>query len=82
MLGEGKWGNTGRVREDKILSDVGDLVSVYTLDVLLLHQCFDVLLDVRDLGREAGLDLLNDFLHELDVLHLLARFHDAHNRGL
>lgn len=75
-------GIMGGVREDEILSDVGDLVSVYTLDVILLHQCLDVLLDVRDLGREAGLDLLNDFLHELDVLHLLARLHDAHNGGL
>lgn len=63
-------------------SNVRDLVSFLTLDVILLHECLDVLLDVGDFWREPGLDLLNHFLHELHVLHLLARLHDTDNRRL
>jgi hypothetical protein len=64
------------------LSNVRDFVVIQTLDIVLLHEGFDILLDIGNLGREAGLDLLDNLLHELDVLHLLARLHDADNGGL
>ena len=63
-------------------SDVRDFVAFQTLDIILLHKSLDVLLDIRNLGREAGLDLLDHFLDELYVLHLLARLHDTDDRRL
>lgn len=63
-------------------SNVGNLVPIQTLDVILFHQRLDVLLNVGDLGREARLDLLDDFLHKLDVFHLLPGFHDTNNGRL
>lgn len=64
------------------LSNVGDFVPFDSFDVVLLHESFDVLLDIGDLGGEAGLHLLDDLLNKLDVLHLLARLHDADDGGL
>lgn len=64
------------------LSNVGDLVAVESLDVVLFHEGFDVLLDIGDLRWKAGLHLLDDFLNKLDVFHLLARLHDADDGGL
>lgn len=75
--------NQDRARVPETRSgNVSNLISVQTLDIILLHEGLDILLDIRDLGREARLDLLDDFLDELDVFHLLAGFHDAHDGGL
>ena len=74
--------NEERRGEQGCSCNVGDFVTVHSLDVVLLHERFDVLFDIRDLGREARLDLLDDLLHKLNVLHLLARLHDAHNGRL
>lgn len=53
------------------LCNVGQFIVVQALDVILLHEGFDVLLDIGDFGWEAGFDLLDNFLDELDVFHLL-----------
>lgn len=64
------------------LSNVGDLVAIQSLDVVFLHQGLDVLLDIGDLGRESGFNLLDHLLDQLDVLHFLSGFHDADDGGL
>lgn len=61
-----------REGEERGLCNVGQFIVVQALNVILLHESFDVLLDIGDFRWEAGFDLLDDFLDELDVFHLLA----------
>ena len=58
-------------------SQVRVLIGLDTLEILFLNQLIDRLLDIRDFRREARFDLVDGFLHELHVLHLLAGLHDA-----
>lgn len=64
------------------LCNVSDLVPIQSLYIILLHESLNVFLDVRNLGREAGFHLLDHLLDELDMSHLLSRFHDANNGRL
>ena len=73
----------GEVPAEKVrLCDVSQLIVIKSLDVVLLHQRIDILLDIRDLRRESVLDLGDDFFDEVNVLELLATFHDTNNNGL
>lgn len=60
-----------------VSSQITQFLPFETLEVFFVDELIDRLLDVGDLGREARFDLRNRFLHELDVLHFLAGFHDA-----
>lgn len=64
------------------LCNVGDFVTIQTLYIILLHEGLNILFDVGNLGREAGFDLLDHLLDELDVSHLLSRLHDANDSRL
>ena len=64
------------------LSQIPQLLAFNALEVFFFNQLVDALLDIRDLGREARFDLADGLLHELDVLHLLAGFHDADDSRL
>ncbi len=64
-------------------SQIAELVVVLqTLEVFLFDELIDGFLDILDLGCETRLDLRDGLLHQYDVLHLLARLHDANNRRL
>lgn len=69
-------------RPEQLLSNVRQLVVVKSLNIILLHQGVDVLLDVGYLWRETIAYLIDDFLDEVDVLELLATFHDSDDHGL
>jgi hypothetical protein len=66
----------------KGLSKVSELVAVQALEVFLLEENVNAFLDVADLRREAGLDLLDRLGHKLGVLHSLARLHDTNDGRL
>jgi hypothetical protein len=65
-----------------VLSQVTELVTFQTLEVLLLQEDVDTLLDVWNLGHESILDLRDNFGDQLCVLHRLARLHNTDNSGL
>ncbi len=58
------------------------VILLQSLQILLLDELVDGLLDILDLGREAGFDLRDGLLDEHDVLHLLARLHYTNDCGL
>ena len=58
-------------------SQIRVLVGLDTLQILFLDKLIDRLLDIRNFRREARFDLVDSFLHELDVLQLFAGLHDA-----
>ena len=64
------------------LCDVSQLVIVKTLDIVLLHECINVLLDIGDLWRESVADLVDDLFDEVDMLELLATLHNTNDHSL
>lgn len=64
------------------LCNVCQFIIVQSFNIIFLHERFDVLLDIGDFGWEARFHLLDYFLDKLDVLHLLAGFHNADDCGL
>lgn len=73
---EGKKIEQYKRRNCRSLSNICQIITIQPLNILLLHQGFNILFDIRYLGWEAGFHLLNNFLHELDMFQLLSRFHD------
>ena len=63
--------------ERRRLSEVTQLLIVKTLQVLLLDELVDHLLDIGRFRLEAGCELRQGFLHEQDMLQLLAGLHDT-----
>ena len=64
------------------LRQVTQFLVLNTFQVFFLDQLINGFLDVGNLGCEPGFDLRNGLGHELNMLHLLSRFHDSHNSRL
>jgi len=58
------------------------LLSLDSLEVLLLDEDIDALFDEGDLGLEARLELLDDFGDEGSMLELFSGLHDTDDGGL
>jgi hypothetical protein len=69
-------------KKQNVLCNIGQFIVVQSFNIILFHESLDVLFDIRDFGREAGFDLLDDFLDQLHVLHLFTRLHDTDDGGL
>ena len=67
------------------LGHIAELITVpvlQALEILFLDELINGFLDIGHFGREAGFDLVDGFLDEDDVLHLLAGLHDADDSRL
>ena len=58
------------------------LLSLDTLNILLLKQDVNALFDIGHTGPEPGLKLSDNLSHQRTVLHDLASLHDTDNGGL
>lgn len=64
------------------LSQIPNILILETLNVFFLDELVDGFLNVGDFRGKTGTNLLDGFLHELDMFHFLAGFHDSDDGGL
>ena len=71
-----------RALRDLKSGEITQLLIFQTLQILFFDELVDRSLDISRLWLEARRELHNGLLHQMYVLHLLARFHDANDGRL